>query len=66
LAPYITLGDNFAMNSEDGNSKGVNFHILMCTKTAFIFKQPFRCPRGQEINVGNMAMARKYYKMWGI
>lgn len=53
------------MNLEDGNSKGVNFHILMCTKTAFTFKQPFRCSRGQKINVGNMAMARKYYKMWG-
>jgi hypothetical protein len=65
LAPCIALGDNFVVNLEDGNSKGVNFYILICTKMAFTFKQPFRCPWGQEINVGDMAMAKEYYKMWG-
>jgi hypothetical protein len=54
------LGDNFAVNS-----KGVDYYILMCTKMAFTFKQPFKCPWVQEFNVGDMAMARKYYQRWG-
>jgi hypothetical protein len=42
LAPYISLGDNFVVNLEDGNLEGVDFYILMCTKTTFTFKQPFK------------------------
>ncbi len=61
LAPCILLGDNFAMNSKDGNSERVDFYILMCTKMAFTFKKPFKCPWGQEFNAGDMAVGGKYY-----
>jgi hypothetical protein len=64
LAPYISLGDNFVVNLEDGNL-GVDFYILMCTKTTFTFKQPFKCPWGQKFNAGDMAVAGKYHQMWG-
>jgi hypothetical protein len=53
------------MNSKDGISKMVDFYILMCIKTAFIFKQTFKCPWGHEFNVGDMVVARKYYQRWG-
>jgi hypothetical protein len=47
------------------NSKGVDYYILTCTKMAFSFKQPFKCLWGQEFNVGDMAMAGKYFQRWG-
>jgi hypothetical protein len=41
--------------------KRMDFYILMCTKMAFTFKKPFKCPWGQEFNVGDMAVGGKYY-----
>jgi hypothetical protein len=44
---YISFGDNFDVNSKQGNDKGVDFHVLMCKKTMFIVIKPFTCPWGQ-------------------
>ncbi len=38
LATCISLGDNFAMNAEEGNEERVNFYILVCTQTNFIIE----------------------------
>lgn len=46
LATCISLGDNFAMNVEEGYEEGVDFYILLCTKTNFIIEEPFTYPWG--------------------
>lgn len=35
LASCLTLGDNFSINVEERNAEGVDFYILMCTKTIY-------------------------------
>ncbi len=35
LASCLTLGDNFSINVEERNVEGVDFYILMCTKTIY-------------------------------
>jgi hypothetical protein len=44
FASCIYLEDNFAMNSKQGNDKGVDFYVLICTKTMFIVSKPCTCP----------------------
>jgi hypothetical protein len=65
LISYISLGDNFVMNSKDGNEEVVDFYILLCTKIVFTFKRHFKCPWGQKFNVGDMSVVKKYYHKWG-
>jgi hypothetical protein len=60
LASCIFWGHNFVVNSE-GNDEGVDFYILMCTKTLFAFTTSFKCPWRQ----GDMALVEKYYQKWG-
>jgi hypothetical protein len=61
LAFCISMGDNFAINFEDKNEERMDFYVLVCMKDAFNFHKPFKCPWGQEFNVGDMAVASKYY-----
>jgi hypothetical protein len=49
------------VNVEEGNEEGVDFYILLCTKTSFIIEEPFTYPWGQRFHVGDIPMARKYY-----
>ncbi len=42
LAFCLTLGDNFSVNVE-----GVDFYILMCTKTMYTLQKPYTCVWGQ-------------------
>jgi hypothetical protein len=35
LASRLALGDNFAVNVEEGNVEGVDSYILMCTKVMY-------------------------------
>jgi hypothetical protein len=50
------------MNSKEGNVEGVDFYILVYTKTFFTFNTIFKCPCRQEFNASDMAMAKKYYQ----
>jgi hypothetical protein len=59
------LGDNFVVNSKEGNIEGVDFYILLCTKIVFTFSKPFTCPWGQQFSVGDMVVVGKYYQKWG-
>jgi hypothetical protein len=33
LASRLELGDNFAVNVEEGNEKDVNFYLVLCTQS---------------------------------
>jgi hypothetical protein len=47
LASCLALRDNFAVNVEEENIKGVDFYILMCTKVMHTLQEPFKRTRGQ-------------------
>jgi hypothetical protein len=53
------------MNVKEGNEEGVNFYILLCTKTSFIIEEPFTSPWGQRFHGSDTTLARKYYQSWG-
>ncbi len=44
LVAYISLGDNFVVNAEEGNEEGVDFYVLLCTQTSFVIEQAFTWP----------------------
>ncbi len=46
LATCILLGDNFVISIKEGNEKGANIYILLCTQISFVFDQPFICQWG--------------------
>jgi hypothetical protein len=46
----VSIGDNFAVNAEEGNEEGVEFYILLCTKTNFIIEEFFTYPWGQRFH----------------
>ncbi len=48
LATCILLGDNFVIFAEEGNEKGANFYILLCTQT-YIVQSTFHLPMGATI-----------------
>jgi hypothetical protein len=56
LASYFALGDNFAMNAE-----GVDFYILICTKTMYILQKPYKCAWGQQFNACDIVIVGRYY-----
>jgi hypothetical protein len=60
FASYLAFGDNFAMNVE-----GVDFYILMCTKTMYILQKPYKCAWGQQFNVSDIVVTHRYYQKWG-
>jgi hypothetical protein len=63
LASCLTLGDNFAMNVEEENTKGMNFNILMCTKTIYILQKPCNMSAwGQKISASDTIVANRYYQ----
>jgi hypothetical protein len=46
LTACISLRDNFTMNAKQGNEEGVDFYVLLCTKTSFMVEQAFTCANG--------------------
>jgi hypothetical protein len=65
LASCLALGDNFAMNAKEGNSEGVDFYILMCTKPMYTLFASYKCPWGYQFNACDVVVARRYYQKWG-
>jgi hypothetical protein len=65
LAACLQLGDNFAVNAEEGNDEDVDFYIVLCTKALFTATKSFKCKWGETFNVGDKVVAGKYYQKWG-
>jgi hypothetical protein len=38
LANYLEIGDNFAINVEEGNQKVVEFYVVLCTQLVHVVK----------------------------
>jgi hypothetical protein len=43
LADCLELGDHFVVNAKDGNIKGEDFYLILCTQEAHIVEKDFTC-----------------------
>jgi len=66
LANYLKLSDNFAMNAEGGNDKGVDFYLGMCAQLVHIMKEASTCQWKIEFLTSDIVVVGKYYKRWGL
>jgi hypothetical protein len=53
------------MNVEEGNDKGVDFYLGMCTQLVHIMKEAFTCEWKIEFLTCDIVVVGKYYKKWG-
>lgn len=65
LASCLALGDNFAMNAQEENAKGVDFYFLICTKTMYTMEKPYKCARVQQFSANGTIVTSRYYQKWG-
>lgn len=61
----MEIGDNFAINDEEGNSEGQDFWLICYTKSLHTIKKAFKCKCGIKFEEGDEVVARKYYQKWG-
>ncbi len=47
LANVLEIGDNLAVNVEDGNLEGMAFYLILCTKALHKVKEAFQIIGGQ-------------------
>jgi hypothetical protein len=66
LASCLGLGDNFAINAEEGNSEGVNFYLVLSMQVVHPMEKDFTCQWGIEFKVCDVVVARKYYQKSGV
>jgi hypothetical protein len=65
LAANLEVGDNFAINVEEGNSERQEFWIVCCTKPLHKLNGPLNCKWGMNYNEGDEVVTRKNYKKMG-
>lgn len=65
LTDYLTIGQNFAVLAEDGNSEGVPYYVLHCQRPQFVVREAFACVWGNQFEVGDHAVEGTYYQKWG-
>lgn len=62
LSEAIEVGDNFALNAEDGNEEGVDFYLIKCTSTKEQLKADEVDSWGTKIEAGSYILKGFYYK----
>ncbi len=65
LVGVLDIGDNHAVNAEDGNFKGASFWLIMCTKSLRKVKKAFTNRWGKTFDEGDDAVVGLYYQKWG-
>lgn len=60
----IRPGDNFAVPAAEGNTEGVEFYILQCTRGKYEVRDGFKCAWGPEFEVGDFVIRGTYYQKW--
>ncbi len=65
LATSLEVGNNFAINAEEGNSEGQELWVVCCTKPLHMLTSPLKCNWGMKYNVGDKIVAWKHYKRMG-
>ncbi len=65
LANVLEIGDNLAINVEDGNLEGVVFYLILCTKALHKVKESFIDNWRTSFDVDDDVVAGFYYQKWG-
>jgi len=65
LTTILEIGDNFVVNVEIGNLKGVDFWVVCCTKFMHTIRKEFANKWGTSFTIGNDVVAGLYYQRWG-
>jgi hypothetical protein len=58
----LEVGNNFVVNVEEGNSKGLEVWILCCNKPLHKLNGPLNCKWGMNYNERDEVVEGKYYK----
>jgi len=65
LASCLEVGDNFVVNTKEGNEEDVDFYLVLCTLPIHIVAKDFINSWKPKFKEGNVAMAETYYQKWG-
>lgn len=60
----IRPGDNFVVPALEGNTEGVEFYILQCTRAKYQVEHGFKCTWGPEFEAGDLIIRGTYYQKW--
>ncbi len=60
----MEVGNNFVVNTKEGNSEGQEFWIVCCTRPLHKLNGPLNYKWGMNYNERDEVVARKYYKKW--
>jgi hypothetical protein len=61
----LSIGDNFAVRTEEGNPEGAHYYILQCQRAKFIVSSTFTYVWGNEFHTRNHAVEGIYYQQRG-
>jgi hypothetical protein len=64
LTTTLEIGDNFVVNVEIGNLKGVDFWVVCCIKPMHTIRKEFTDKWGTSFAIGDGVVARLYYQRW--
>jgi hypothetical protein len=62
MADFLRPGDNFAVPAMEGNSEGVEFYILQCSKSKHEVEAAFTCSWGPSYGQGDLVVRGTYYQ----
>jgi hypothetical protein len=60
----LSIGDNFAMCTEEGNPEGAHYYILQCQQAKFVVTSPFTCVWDNDFHTRDHAVEGIYYQRW--
>ncbi len=61
----LKVGDNLAINVEDGNTECVSLYLILCTKTFHKVRKTFTNHWGTSFDEGDDVVVGFYYHKWG-
>jgi hypothetical protein len=63
----LEVGDNFEVDIEKNYNEGdVNFYIVLYTQAMHNVKKDFIDPWKTRFRIGDVVVAKRYYKKWGM
>jgi hypothetical protein len=65
MANLFLVGDKFAVPAEPHYAEEVQFYVLECQRWKFLVRYTFKCKWECEFEVGDYAMAGRYFQKWG-
>jgi hypothetical protein len=61
----LDVGDNFVVNAKIGNSKGMNFWTIYCSRPLHCVQKTFKDKWGTYFELGDYVVVGLHYQRWG-